>query len=782
MNANHVSESLCRSRQEILCSPPIAGQSLTWSAKLTRCADVAWQQLHALMAAEFPAASRIAIIATGGYGRSDLAPYSDLDVALVPPPRPNAETEIAVRWLFREAQHVFSDSCNLQLGYAYRPVSDVPGFDAQTLSSLIDSRFVAGVPELFEDLVTAIWRRFPVGEFIVAKRDERELQMARTHDTPLVVEPHLKLGAGGLRCVQTARLIRAALGERLLPLPATYEVVHQARVLLQHRAGRNTDELTRNRLEEVAEMIGYDPRSLASALAGAMEDNHDMYLDSLERLQDTRFTLSPGVEVVRGEARPAPFATVGQACAGTHLATRLGLRINAHWGALDPAVGSECVDLLSPCENTVRTWHKCGVLMQALPELERCHTMISHDASHRYTVYEHTLQAGRLIDRVGPDHPVGQIKAAIPEPGLLMLALLLHDVGKADRRAPHSETGARMALEVCQRWGIERRQGEFVSWLVKEHLTMSKFSRLRDVELPETAEEFATIVGNKENLDALLVLTWADIQAVAPHAWSPIQESFLLELYRRTEAILQLANMEALAPLKARTKPASAGQAEQDAFLESMPPHYLISVDKQNVARHMAMVASARAGEVIVEPRDLAELKATEITVCCRDAKGYLSRILGVLYAHDTSLVSVRAATSEGKEPCLLDVFTVQASQHTVGPSAVARIVSDIQRVLAGEGEVDEILRQRSKDPDRLQRFLHIDVVEGDPTIIEIRAPKGRGMPYRVSRVIAQHGWDILAARVGQWAGTGTAAFYVRSELGPVKMPEAKGAFQVEQV
>ncbi|MES1147485.1 MAG: HD domain-containing protein, partial [bacterium] len=532
MNAAQIAESLRHSRQELLCSPPISGNSLAWSAKLTRAADVAWQELHQLMASEFPAASRIAIIATGGYGRSDLAPYSDLDVALVPPPRPNAETDEAVKWLFREAQHVFSDANALQLGYAYRPLSDVPGFDAQTLSSLIDARFVAGVPELFEDLVKAIWESFPVGEFIVAKRDERELQTARTHDTPLVVEPHLKLGAGGLRCVQTARLIRAALGERLLPLPATYEVVHQARVLLQHCAGRSTDELTRTRLEEVAEMLGYDPRSLASALSGAMEDNHDLYLDSLERLHDTRFRLSPGVEVVRGEARPAPFATVGQACAGVHLAMRLGLRINPHWGALDPAVGSECVDLLIPCEHTVRTWHKCGVLGQALPELERCHTMISHDASHRYTVYEHTLQAARLIDRVLPDHPIAEIKAGLPEPGLLMLALLLHDVGKADRRAPHSETGARMAIEVCQRWGIERRQGEFVSWLVKEHLTMSKFSRLRDIELPETIEEFAGIVETKEKLDALTVLTWADIQAVAPHAWSPIQESFLLELYR----------------------------------------------------------------------------------------------------------------------------------------------------------------------------------------------------------------------------------------------------------
>lgn len=781
VNLDTVAQHLRQARTELLSAPPVHGHSLAWSARLTRTADEAWQQLYAMMAAEFPTASRLAVIATGGYGRGDLAPFSDLDVALVPPARPDSETENAVRWLFRQAQAVFADACGLQLGYAYRPVSDVPGFDAQTLSSLIDARFVAGVPELYEDLEAAIWAAFPVGEFVVAKRDERELQMSRSHATPLVVEPHLKLGAGGLRCVQTARLIRAALGERLLPLPHTYETVHQARVLLHTCAQRNTDELTRSRLEQVAAMIGHDPQSMASALAGAMEDNHDLYLDSLERLHDTRFSLSPGIEVVRGEARPLPFATVGQACVGTRLAMQLDLRIGRHWGALDPAVGSEVVDLLTPCEDAVRVWHKCGLLTQVLPELERCHTMVANDASHRYTVYEHTLQACRLVDQVSANHPVAEIKAGLPEPGLVMLALLLHDVGKADRRAPHSETGARMAAEVCHRWGIDRQQAELVVWLVREHLTMSKFARLRDVELPETIEEFRTVVQTRERLDALTVMTWADIQAVAAHAWSPIQESFLMELYRRTAALMD-SDDGVVAPIRPRTKALTADQREQDAFLESMPPHYLISVDKQHIGRHMAMVASARQGEVVVEPRENHELKATELTVCCRDAKGHLSRILGVLYAHDTSLVSVRAATNSGDEPCLLDVFTVQAAKRTVPHGSLARIISDLQSVLTGTTQVEDVLRQRGKDPDRPQRVLQVDVVEGDPAIIEVRAPKGRGMPYRVSRVITLHGWDILAARVGQWAGTGTAAFYVKSDNGPVRPADAKGAFHVEQV
>ncbi|MFX8692485.1 hypothetical protein ABTM44_18380, partial [Acinetobacter baumannii] len=84
--------------------------------------------------------------------------------------------------------------------------------------------------------------------------------------------------------------------------------------------------------------------------------------------------------------------------------------------------------------------------------------------------------------------------------------------------------------------------------------------------------------------------------------------------------------------------------------------------------------------------------------------------------------------------------FTVQASQRSVPHGTLARIITDLQAVLNGRSTVEDVLRQRGKDPDRLQRFLQVDFVEGDPSIIEVRAPKGRGMPYRVSRVITRHG------------------------------------------
>ncbi|MCA1947995.1 MAG: hypothetical protein LDL55_07740, partial [Armatimonadetes bacterium] len=87
-------------------------------------------------------------------------------------------------------------------------------------------------------------------------------------------------------------------------------------------------------------------------------------------------------------------------------------------------------------------------------------------------------------------------------------------------------------------------------------------------------------------------------------------------------------------------------------------------------------------------------------------------------------------------------------------------------RVLSGEATVEEVLRSRGKDPDRRQQVFTFSFLPGNPGILEFRVPRGRGMAYRLSRLIAEQGWNILTARVGQWAGKGAAAFYVQGPGG----------------
>ena len=88
-------------------------------------------------------------------------------------------------------------------------------------------------------------------------------------------------------------------------------------------------------------------------------------------------------------------------------------------------------------------------------------------------------------------------------------------------------------------------------------------------------------------------------------------------------------------------------------------------------------------------------------------------------------------------------------------------VTSAFLDVIEGRKPIDELLIQKGKDPSRTQHVFTHTFVEGSPGILEIRSPRGRGMPFRLSRLISAQGWNVTSARVGQWAGTATAAFYL---------------------
>ncbi|MBX3111715.1 MAG: HD domain-containing protein [Fimbriimonadaceae bacterium] len=741
--------------------------SLAWCRRHTSVADNLLAKLFGFMQESHPDLPPLALVATGGYGRTELCPFSDIDLALVPLEEGSPELSEAVRWLFRTTSDAIHQGLGLKVGYSYRLVSDVPGYDATILSGIFDGRLVAGSPEALESLLAAVYRGLPTADFILSKIRERRRDMAKTHETPLVVEPDLKFGAGGLRSFLTANWIAVALGERQAPPTESYAAVLRARILLHLATGRLFDAFTRVRAGDVAERTGVPPREFASSLAEAMVANHQTYLTTLDRLLEERYRLNDAVVAVRGEAKVVPGSSAGKAAFGLHLATKLGLTVSELTTAAEPGAGPEALAAVSGGEATVRNLDRAGLLQILLPELTACRTMAPDDPSHQYTVFEHTLRALRRLEATPPDSPLGIIKAGIDEDGPLHLAILLHDVGKADPSRPHSLVGAEVARAVGARWSLEPRITDLVAWLVQEHLTMSRFIRLRDVMHPDTALEFAKVVGDRERLDCLTLLTFVDMASVNESLWSPVQETFLLELHARTAQALAAESGVRPDETAARRRILRHLQAEEvprerlAAFLDSLPPHYVLSTAPAMVNQHFWAAEASAGGEPQVLWDDLVDLGVTDVSVVCADRPGLLQAILAVLYAFDLSLVGLRASTTSVVPPTAVDMFTVSSGGRAVGRHVAASVQAALNAVLSGAKSPEEVLRGRGKDPERRQEFLTVSYVDSSPGIIEVRAPRGRGMPYRVCRTISRQGWNVLAARVGQWAGSGTAAFYV---------------------
>lgn len=209
-----------------------------------------------------------------------------------------------------------------------------------------------------------------------------------------------------------------------------------------------------------------------------------------------------------------------------------------------------------------------------------------------------------------------------------------------------------------------------------------------------------------------------------------------------------------------------------------MPAHYVVSVGPELARLHLSMIERAKRGEVLIELFDQNEPGLTDITVACPDAPGLLSKALAVLYAHDLSIHGLRAGTTSDAQPAVLDVFSVSFAGRVLPPATAQAAAASLKAVLSGSLDPDELLRKMGKDPMRRQQVFTYRYLPGSPGILEVQAPRGRGMAYRLSRLIAANGWNIVAARVGQWAGRGTAAFYLEGASPEVVEALLKGHVQ----
>jgi [protein-PII] uridylyltransferase len=743
---------------------------LAWCAQHTRVADeIASLLFFDLFGGDL--AGQVALIATGGYGRSELCPYSDIDITVVPNDGAIGALDGPIRLLFKELLWAFSVA-RLDVGYAYRLIADAPGLDAKTRTGLLDMRLIAGADDLFRSLEDSLQSSFAPGEFVLQKIEERREMYGRYNDTPLVIEPDLKEGAGGLRDFHCANWIAEAIGEAPYRPSGAYDTLVRYRNLLHFFVGRSRDQLTRVRQGEMAEALGVAVDALVAEVAGAGDSVHRVFLRACEKLSEGRFMLSAGALAVNGEVRVLPVSSAGEAAVGVALGTKLGLSVtDLPTKAGDGFAGAAAAYALSTGEATIRNLDRCSLLDQLLPELTRCRTLASRDSIHTYTVFEHTLRVIRLLDSVESEF-VSSIKSSVTDLEPLYLAALLHDVGKFDATREHSLAGAEMAADVCRRWRLGGAVSELVVWLVREHLSMERFIRIRDVSHPGTAEEFARLVGNLERLRLLTLLTWADVNAVAPGTWTKAQDAFLKQLYEATFSILEGTVVEeadeelSRQRLLRQIRKDPSDEARIQAFLESLPVYYLASTSAETVRLQMQFAERAVEGEPTVDEYPVPELGATEFTICALDSPGLLSRMLGVLYAFDLSLIGIRACTTSTSPPVAIDVFTVSFGGRVVPKATAGQVSQALREVLNGVRAADEILVSRGKDPGRKQQFFTYNLIPGNPAILEIRAPRGRGMAYRFSRLFAAEGWNILAARVGQWAGNGAAAFYLTDQGG----------------
>jgi len=793
----------------------------------------------------------LAIVATGGYGRRELAAHSDIDLTFVPQRDGDPVTDRIIREMFALVMDVCIARCGLEVGYAYRLMEDCPRLDHQTTSGLLDARLIAGSNRLFIQFEDAYWTGFNPTDFIFEKLKEREKLLTKWGVTPRIVEPQLKEGPGGLRDLQTAvwltqarwqlaaarvrgpRSLEALIREADVPageaarLAVAKEKVFQVRNALHALTGAERDQLVVTRQEDVARLLGYSDEPCVSSGAGSAREADppverfmaDLYpaLALIRRVSDhvmrrvgnSRLILGIGLDCKRRQIVPANSSLESDdptwmlwMC---ELAQKYGIdyseaieREAVDLVSMQPVLSDRSaasqvfLNILSHPANLYVTLQKMadlGILDWFVPEFAGLMDLIPYDPSHDHTVGQHTVLIFKhleaLLTSTDEDHAeMRRVMEDLAHPEQLMLAVLLHDSGKAIPGAPHAETGEVIARTVCRRLGLAEEATENVCFLVANHLVMAETSRLRDLNLDETLREFIEVVGDLDRLNMLYLLTYADTSAVGEGVWTQVKARFLRELWHRASAVLsdeEPVGFDDAAIARARrrllkdlTLENLAG-ADVNEHIQAMPAHYLLNQSLKQIALHIGFVRRVREGQPVVDFHGERNATYTEVTVCAYDdpQPGLLAKIAGVLAAADLNVHGAQVATrSTDADRIALDTLLVDFKGRQLSPGKRKEVTANLTAVLTGVESVEALLaRSRSQfmrgkaEPESSAATLprvsvRHDVAE-NLTLIELAAPDTIGVFYRFCNAISKLGWDIHSARVSTFRNEARASFYV---------------------
>ena len=547
------------------------------------------------------AADRLALVAVGGYGRGELAPFSDVDLLFLTPYKTTPRGEQIVEYML----YMLWD-LGLTVGQATRSVDESLARarrDVTIRTALLESRYVYGDQALYLQLKKGFAKDAEAGgrAFIAEKLKERDERHARMGDSRYVVEPNLKDGKGGLRDLHTLFWIAKYLyrvedvGDlvaRGVLTQAEFRMFRRAhrflwtvRCRLHYLSGRAEERLTFDSQLAVAEAAPYSGRAggrgverfmkhyyliaktvgdLTRIFCAAIESEHVRRpLFSAPRWGLGR-RMVDGFRVDHGRVGAAEDDAFERSPVDMlrlfHVAQARGLdvhpralmairrnlpRIDARLRA-DPEANRLFVEMLTSendPETTLRRLNEAGVLGRFIPDFGRVVAQTQHDMYHVYTVDEHTIFAIGVLSRIekgalATELPLAtEIVHEVLSRKALYVALFLHDIAKG-RGGDHSRLGAGVARKLAPRLGCAAEETETVAWLVEHHLLCSATAFNRDISDPRTLESFVNIVQSPQRLRLLLVLTVADIRAVGPKVWNGWKGQLLRGLYYRAEAAM----------------------------------------------------------------------------------------------------------------------------------------------------------------------------------------------------------------------------------------------------
>lgn len=780
-----------------------------------------------------------ALASAGSFSRRELSPYSDIDLMII--------TES----IERDSEDVTKLITNLwdggiEASHTVRELSDVQKYlstELHTFTQFFETRFIAGNSELYNklniELLNSINEKSKIlliTNFIEDIRQRHE----KYGDSPKMLEPNVKMSAGGLRDFQSIEWMMMLSNKKLLNsqhemtqaeifinhlkrnkltspiecnrLLESYKLILSIRHLLHITTKSKTDRFEFAGQMKLAPYYGYTDSELMKFVKNYFTAANIIFRvchsiikkfkveyinpvpDSLSYDLDEDFYIKNKVIFLKNKDqltlsdifRVFYYRAYHNAGFDDHLRTVIiDATENAEENNWSQPVSSvffrEILKFPRNVGSTLSIMNELGVLGAFMPEFGDLNGFMQHGVYHCYTADEHTLITIKNLERLYNENSVfGKLYNSIKDKEILNLALLLHDIAKPIDLSGHEIIGAEMASSIMMRLGYDESEIDKVCFLVKNHLMMEQVAFRRNLNDPETLNNFTSKFNSLEELDLLYLITYADLSAVNPAVWTSWKSELLSELYRKSKAMIQdKISGEELLYSTIYSVPKDISKLSDKITENHVQEHfdslnddvgYVNHFSDEEIALHVEEIEKGDSISVLF--KELSDF--TNVTIITKDFPSLLSKLCGVLAINDANIHSAKIFTR--KDGIVIDTFLVTdfRSHKTIDSSKYSKMTEDFHSVINGFMQLhNEVAKLKSRwwriENKLFKRTGQIKIIfekHDRYTILDIQSPDRLGFLYNVTKKMNELGLIIYFARISTKGDDIVDSFYVLDRNG----------------
>lgn len=633
----------------------------------------------------------VCLIAVGGYGRQTLFPHSDIDLLLLLPENLTEDQHQKIEMLIGILWDI-----GLNVGHSVRNLSECmteAKNDVTVLTNLLEARLIQGQHKYFSALAASCSQAMHPQSFFDNKWQEQSARHAKYNDTAYNLEPNLKESPGGLRDLDMVLWIAQSLGlgnswqalckqqvitEKTVRLIRRHERnLQNLRIRLHYLAKRHEDRLLFDFQNDLANHLGFQNTAKKRASEQLMQgyyrsvkfislineillktfQSHLKHNEQPPLAINERFSIQHGQLITNAGKL---FQTYPSAILESFLILQQRQDIEGFSATLirelqrvKKSINQEFrqtaehkrlfLEILAQPNGVNRAFKnmsRYGVLGQYIPAFGKIIGQMQHDLFHVYTVDEHTLNVLRNLRRfskpeLSHEFPLcSRLFSTFNQPHHLYIAALFHDIAKG-RGGDHSDLGAIDARRFCKLHGLPKHDTELVSWLVTSHLKMSRTAQKSDLSDPEVIRQFASYVGDEHHLNALYLLTVADIRGTSPTVWNAWKARLLENLYTQTLHVLHTQGNTTHTQADVRKQQAAlklnSFGLKANSFSKlwiDFGEQYFIRFDSDEIAwQSRLLLPHAKTQQPIVRARLSPDGDGIQVLIYCLNQKDIFARI-----------------------------------------------------------------------------------------------------------------------------------------------------------